>query len=702
MSKVPVIAVVDDDGAMRDALSKLVQGMGFVSRSFDCAMAFLADFVPGRFDCLIADMRMPGMGGLELQRRLRALGSTMPMVMITSAPDPAGRARALDGGARAYLVKPVDDGVLLDHLRAALGRGGGAGDRGAGGEPAVVHMDATFPVNDDPEAGIFPTPDARRHATALWTLDTAGVRQFMTSRMTGGELCRADWVGEVLGRSLVMDLDEQGVHLLGGFGGRDGMIGRPVAEFWPPESRADLAEMIAEVATDRSPRAKRTRQIGSLLLRNPVVTVSRLHDGGTGIMLVTVAGPVRDLRSYWAVRASEERYRKLFHHMPDPLLRIDATAMVPVFARLKAEGIYDLGRYLDDHPEVLKLAKQSVRVTEINPSAAALFGATRAADLIGPAGYLFEASPETPRRIMIAHFEGRRSHAELMKLRRLDGRLRDVQFTVTYPTPPDLPDVTVISLDDITDRLRTEAQLRQLQADFTRAARISTLGELATSIAHEVNQPLAAIFTNAETSLRWLSRDEPNLAKVVQLTTRIVDSARHANDIVQRIRAITARQAPEWCPLDLNEVVDQALPVLRHDVETRSIRLSTRLGLGLPRVIGDRVQLQQVIVNLLVNSIQAIGQAGAKDGHIDLSTGLGPGGEVVFAIRDDGPGILEKDLDRVFESFFTTREDGMGLGLAICQSIMAAHGGGIAASNRPDGGACFRLWLPAEPARGRG
>lgn len=129
MSKVPVIAIVDDDGAMRDALSELVQVMGFASRSFDCAAAFLADFVPGQFDCLITDMRMPGMGGLELQRRLRALGSTMPQVMITSAPDPADRARALDGGACASLVKPVDDCVLLDHLKAALGQGGGPGDQ---------------------------------------------------------------------------------------------------------------------------------------------------------------------------------------------------------------------------------------------------------------------------------------------------------------------------------------------------------------------------------------------------------------------------------------------------------------------------------------------------------------------------------------------------------------------------------------------
>jgi C4-dicarboxylate-specific signal transduction histidine kinase len=367
-----------------------------------------------------------------------------------------------------------------------------------------------------------------------------------------------------------------------------------------------------------------------------------------------------------------------------------------VFARLRAEGVVDIESYLDTHPELIAFAERNVRITEVNPAAAKLFGARNPADLIGPVECLFKASPETARRVTIAHFDRRRSHAEVMKLRTLDGRLLDVQIAVTFPTPPEQLDVTVVGLDDLTDRLRTEAQLRQLQADFTRAARISTLGELATSIAHEVNQPLAAIFTNAETSLRWLSRDEPNLAKVVQLTTRIVASARHANEIVHRIRAMTAKHAPECLPLDLNEVVDEALLFLRHDIESRSIRLSTRLGLGLPRVIGDRVQLQQVIVNLLVNSVQAIAQAGARDGRVELSTGLGPGGEVVFVIRDNGPGIPDGDLDRIFEGFFTTKDEGMGLGLAICQSIMAAHGGGIAASNRPEGGASFRLWLPAE------
>ncbi|MDR6288389.1 MULTISPECIES: response regulator transcription factor [Inquilinus] len=125
LSKVPVIAIVDDDEAMRDALSELLQVMGFSCSAFDGAAAFLAHHAPGRFDCLITDVRMPGMDGIDLHRRLRALGSTLPVVIITSAPDPATRARALDGGACAYLAKPVDDSALLDHLRSVLGHDDG-------------------------------------------------------------------------------------------------------------------------------------------------------------------------------------------------------------------------------------------------------------------------------------------------------------------------------------------------------------------------------------------------------------------------------------------------------------------------------------------------------------------------------------------------------------------------------------------------
>jgi C4-dicarboxylate-specific signal transduction histidine kinase len=201
--------------------------------------------------------------------------------------------------------------------------------------------------------------------------------------------------------------------------------------------------------------------------------------------------------------------------------------------------------------------------------------------------------------------------------------------------------------------------------------------------------------TNGETSLRWLSRPDPNLAKVSQLTTRIVSSAHRASDIVKRIRGMAAKQEPERIPLDLNEVVDEALSFVRHDVEAKSIYLSVRLAAGLPKVLGDRIQLQQVIVNLLVNSIQAIAQADRSLRRIELGTGRGDGDSVVFFIHDSGCGIPEDDLDLIFDCFFTTKEEGVGIGLAVCQSIIIAHGGSISASNHPEGGAQFRFCLPA-------
>jgi two-component system sensor kinase FixL len=143
-------------------------------------------------------------------------------------------------------------------------------------------------------------------------------------------------------------------------------------------------------------------------------------------------------------------------------------------------------------------------------------------------------------------------------------------------------------------------------------------------------------------------------------------------------------------------VVEEALMFVRHDVETRAIQLSVQLDIGLPRVLGDRVQLQQVVVNLLVNSLQAL--ASVEKGRIDLATGPDSAGGVRFSIRDTGVGIAPEDLDRVFEGFFTTKADGMGIGLAVCQSIIAAHGGAITAANHEHGGAYFHFSLPSIPA----
>lgn len=532
--------------------------------------------------------------------------------------------------------------------------------------------------------------EMRRYDGACWALDISRARTLVASLAVGNR--PAGWVERLLRETRIVEANANAVHLFGAYAGRDRMLGQPILAYWPAEGSFILADLlISAIITGSS-----TLRIRSLVLRDPKLTAWLSDDESQSdtLFLAILANPVDD-RSFWSLRSSEERYNNLIHHLPFAFLEVDSRAQDERFDQLRRDGQTDISAYLAERPDDILEARKIVRITNVNQSAVTLFGARDADQLIGPVDPLFAASPDSARRVMEHHFAGDRRHSEIMKLRTFDGRLLDVSLSVIYPTRPEQLDITLIMLEDITERLRTEAQLRQLQTDFSRAARISMLGELTSSIAHEVNQPLSAILTYAETSLRWLSRDEPNLEKVTELTTRISDSARHAGEIVQRIRGMTARHVPRMALVDLNDIVDEALLFVRHEIEARSIGLSVRLRRDLPWVFGDRVQLQQVVVNLLVNGIQAIQQKHASAGAIELSTDLDDHDAVTFTIRDNGPGIAEEDFNRVFNSFFTTKEEGMGIGLAICQSIIAAHGGAIGASNLPEGGARFWFSLPA-------
>ncbi|WP_019830888.1 sensor histidine kinase [Sphingomonas sp. PR090111-T3T-6A] len=536
--------------------------------------------------------------------------------------------------------------------------------------------------------------EMRRHDSACWAFDIARARTLIESVAAGQS--PEGWIEALLSNMVVVEANANAVHLFGSYAGRRRMLGQSILGFWPREGWPILADLIVTAVTSHPRPHTRKLRMKSLVLRQTLFTARMCdHPDLADIMLLAVTADPVDERSFWALRVSEARYNNLIHHLPFAFLEVDSRAQADIFDDMRRKGLRNVEAYLDTNPTDILRACEIVRITDVNESAVQLFGARDASELIGPVDPLFSASPETAKRVMIHHFEGHRSYSEVIKLWTLDGRLLDVSLSVTYPTRPEQLDITLIMLEDITERLRTEAQLRQLQSDYTRAARISMLGELASSIAHEVNQPLSAILTYAETSLRWLSRDDANLEKVAQLTTRISDSARRAAEIVQRIRGMTARHVPRTVSLDLNEIVDEALHFVRHETETRSIALTVRLGRELPKICGDRVQLQQVIVNLLINAVQAIQSTGSPCGAIRLATDLDERGAVTFTIRDDGPGIAEADMSRLFQSFFTTKDEGMGIGLAICHSIIVAHGGTIGASSEPDGGARFWFSLPA-------
>jgi C4-dicarboxylate-specific signal transduction histidine kinase len=248
---------------------------------------------------------------------------------------------------------------------------------------------------------------------------------------------------------------------------------------------------------------------------------------------------------------------------------------------------------------------------------------------------------------------------------------------------------------DVTQRRLSEEALGKARSELAHVARITSLGVLTASIVHEINQPLAAIITNGESSLRWLARLDPNVEKVRELTNRVVADARRAAEIIDRIRTMATRQAPQQTALSLNDAIEDSMIFLSHEFRSKRTSVSLNLAPALPCVVGDRTQLQQVVVNLAINAAQALAQSGTARRNISIRTLLSDPETVCCIVEDSGPGIDPTHLPRLFDTFFTTKDTGMGMGLPISQSIIEAHGGRIIADNNSTlGGARFSFALP--------
>jgi PAS domain S-box-containing protein len=246
---------------------------------------------------------------------------------------------------------------------------------------------------------------------------------------------------------------------------------------------------------------------------------------------------------------------------------------------------------------------------------------------------------------------------------------------------------------DVTRAKQTEEQLRHAQSELERVSRVTALGALSASIAHEVGQPLSAIVTNGEACLRWLHCQPTNMEEIEGCVSRMTDEGNRAAEIVKRVRTLMKGAPPDRAPIAVNDVVEEAIALVGWDIERQSGSLTRRLATELPLVLGDRVQLQQVLINLIINGLQSIESVNGKR-ELLVQSRVDPEGNVVVAVKDSGAGIREANLPRLFEPFFTTRSSGMGMGLAVSSSIVDAHGGQIWASNNPDGGATFSFSLP--------
>jgi PAS domain S-box-containing protein len=277
-----------------------------------------------------------------------------------------------------------------------------------------------------------------------------------------------------------------------------------------------------------------------------------------------------------------------------------------------------------------------------------------------------------------------------------DGAVRHI-YSVGHPVLDASGDLVQFlgSSTDITEHRRAEEALRQAQADLARISRVTTMGELTASLAHEVNQPIAAAVTDANTCLRWLNRENPDLEEARQAASRVVKDATRAAEVISRTRLLFKKGSLQWELVDMNEVIREMLAWMIGDMSRRSIAVRLELGEDLPQIIGDRVQLQQVLMNLMVNGIDAMKDS---DGTRELAIKSRPGenGQILVSISDTGVGLPAEQADKIFNAFFTTKPNGTGMGLRISRSIIESHGGRLWASDNSPRGASFHLTLPIQ------
>jgi signal transduction histidine kinase len=306
--------------------------------------------------------------------------------------------------------------------------------------------------------------------------------------------------------------------------------------------------------------------------------------------------------------------------------------------------------------------------------------------------------------LAFALITGRHIVRPLLKLERLAdevGQTKDYKLRTDYESRDEIGRLAVAfnamlaELAAAHEREATDAARRaSMQTELARVARITTMGEMAASIAHEINQPLAAIVNNANASLRWLGRDPPNVKRARSVLERVVSDAGRASEVIGSIRAMLEKSGQERVELDVNDLIREVMTFARADLKHHGIAVRTELAHDLPRISAVRIQLQQVLLNLIANAVESM--ASVENRVLTVRSQKADGHGILITVEDTGTGIDQSNLQRVFEPFFSTKPEGMGMGLSICRSIVEAHGGRITASPARDGGSVFQVSLPYE------
>ena len=534
--------------------------------------------------------------------------------------------------------------------------------------------------------------------TSFWHIDTCDL-QLIFERLRAQNVSslldyaaeHPGFIEEAMSAVVIQEVNEATLELMGAKEQHELQL--PIAAFWT-ESEAFLKSIdAAYTGGSRFSGVSRVKRLDGSIIDLLHTFALSTELSSQGLDLIGGIDVTRQRKAVQLLEDSETRYRNLFEHVPVSLWQLNSPTPL-LMSELRQNGVTDLEEYLQSNPGLIDEVLRTVTVDEVNDHTVTMMGGQSKSDFNGPVSK-FWSNQDTLRRSLVARFNGAPSYSEQTKMPTLDGRMIDVYYTSAFPPALASMGITIIALIDISERVSTEDALDRLQADFAHAARIAMLGEFTASIAHEVNQPLSAIAANSAASLHWLDREQPDIEEVRLLAAHITEDAQRAAEIIDRTRKMAERRPPEHKPLSINAVIDEALIFVRHEVSVHGARIETHLDQHLPVVMGDKTQLQQILANLVMNALQAMDEIAPDNRRITISSSVKSAREIEVRLDDTGPGISEAQLPLLFASFFTTKANGMGMGLAICRSIIESHGGHITGENRSDGsGASFAFTLP--------
>jgi signal transduction histidine kinase len=415
----------------------------------------------------------------------------------------------------------------------------------------------------------------------------------------------------------------------------------------------------------------------------------------TGLLLRDHATRKSLVQANHALVRSERRYRSIFEQARFPLFEQDYSGVAAELGKLRLQGIVDMAAHAAQFPDFHDRMARMIMTADANGATQTMLAAPKRQDVLGPLAPLLPPGEHVLVPVLQALVDGHDHYEGPGRMIAFDGTQRIILIALNFQDDTLGLSRVIGTLVDITQREQTQEALAAARAELARAARVATVGAMSASIAHEINQPLGAIVMNAQTCLRWLRRAPPDLESASHAAQRVVNDGMRASEIVAKTRGILVKGVTQDEPIDLRELTLDVTILLERELKASSTQVRTVFGADAPMILANRVEMQQVLINLITNGMQAMKSTPTSLREILVTIDRDDLEQIRLSVRDHGSGIRDVDMASLFDAFFTTRADGMGMGLAISRSAIDARGGKLTARNHEVGGAVFEFVIPA-------